>query len=270
MFLYEIRNIINNKIYIGQTIQSNVELRWKDHRNKLNNNEHCNRHLQCAWNRYGKSSFKFSILAEYSSAEELNKAEINTIQNTQSYIRRYGYNLTMGGEGASHVLETRKKLSISASLKVGDKNPFFGKRHSNETKRKIGILSKERMKAGLARKIGDINKERLTGVPFSETHKTKISISTKKSWTPERRKSYAEYRKLHTVNQKPIYSEPILLQDFEGNIHEVFCSITEFSKQNNFSASNLCKYKHTKGWKLVSIPESREQINKKFTSGDIK
>lgn len=42
--IYVIRNLINNKIYIGSAI--NLNNRWFSHRNKLNNNNHVNRHLQ--------------------------------------------------------------------------------------------------------------------------------------------------------------------------------------------------------------------------------
>lgn len=38
--------------------------------------------------------------------------------------------------------EINKKLSISASLKTGDKNPFFGKHHSEKTKKEISDIRK--------------------------------------------------------------------------------------------------------------------------------
>ena len=53
--IYMIRNKINDKIYIGQSIHVNARL--EDHKNKLNKHEHVNRHLQFAWDKYSESNF---------------------------------------------------------------------------------------------------------------------------------------------------------------------------------------------------------------------
>jgi NUMOD3 motif len=53
-------------------------------------------------------------------------------------------NLTNGGEGFSGVVfdeEHRRKLSESASQRTGEKNPFFGKVHSSETKDRMRIAA---------------------------------------------------------------------------------------------------------------------------------
>lgn len=36
MWIYEIRNLKNNKIYIGQTVQNNPNIRWRRHVQRLN------------------------------------------------------------------------------------------------------------------------------------------------------------------------------------------------------------------------------------------
>ena len=58
--IYQIRNILDNKVYIGSTY--NFRHRFKNHKNPLKNNEHPNIHLQKAWNLYGENSFVFEIL----------------------------------------------------------------------------------------------------------------------------------------------------------------------------------------------------------------
>lgn len=58
--IYQIRNLINDKRYIGFTHKFNA--RWTDHKKKLNQNRHGNPHLQTAWNKYGSENFVFEIL----------------------------------------------------------------------------------------------------------------------------------------------------------------------------------------------------------------
>ena len=59
--VYQIKNIINNKIYIGSTKQC-IRVRINHHLKALRNNKHKNTHLQNACNKYGESMYEFSIL----------------------------------------------------------------------------------------------------------------------------------------------------------------------------------------------------------------
>ena len=53
--IYKIECLINHKVYIGQS--TNIELRWKHHIYQLKKNNHENKYLQAAWNKYGSSNF---------------------------------------------------------------------------------------------------------------------------------------------------------------------------------------------------------------------
>jgi len=53
--VYQIRNLQNDKRYIGSSV--NLNKRWREHRSALNNNNHWNRHLQRSWNRHGSENF---------------------------------------------------------------------------------------------------------------------------------------------------------------------------------------------------------------------
>lgn len=111
--IYMIKNIKNSKCYIGQ--QVNIKKRWKLHVWELNNSKHSNEHLQCAWNKYGKDSFEFSVL-EICSREQLNEKEIEYIDFYHANDPVYGYNITAGGDGLLDVpKETREKISKSIS-----------------------------------------------------------------------------------------------------------------------------------------------------------
>ena len=55
--IYAIKNLINNKMYIGST--SDFKSRCRSHRTLLNRNKHFNKHLQNSVNKYGLSNFEF-------------------------------------------------------------------------------------------------------------------------------------------------------------------------------------------------------------------
>ena len=66
--IYEIRNKINNKIYIGSTVD--FKKRKATHLKELRQGKHANSHLQNAWNKYGEDNFSFKII-ERCSIENL-------------------------------------------------------------------------------------------------------------------------------------------------------------------------------------------------------
>ena len=92
--IYKIENKINNKKYIGQSI--NIEKRWKEHQYLLKMNKHHNYHLQNAWNKYKEESFIFNIIEECDK-KVLNDKEKYWINSFDSY--NSGYNLDKGGDG---------------------------------------------------------------------------------------------------------------------------------------------------------------------------
>src|SRR5579872_5801398 len=58
--IYLIRNIINDKEYIGSS--KNLQKRKYSHWEQLRKGRHKNPHLQNAWSIYGENSFVFLIL----------------------------------------------------------------------------------------------------------------------------------------------------------------------------------------------------------------
>lgn len=58
--IYQIRNLVDGKIYIGSSC--NVASRWIEHQHDLKKNEHRNHRLQNAFNKYGEDSFVFEVL----------------------------------------------------------------------------------------------------------------------------------------------------------------------------------------------------------------
>ena len=60
-FIYQIRNVINNGLYIGST--NSFQKRIINHKLDLKKNKHHSKYLQNAYNKYGKDNFEFIILA---------------------------------------------------------------------------------------------------------------------------------------------------------------------------------------------------------------
>jgi group I intron endonuclease len=138
-YIYKITNILNNKIYVGQT-KNDLEKRWKSH---LKTNSNC-RYLNSAFKKNGVNNFKFELIC-ISFDENLNEIEKYYIKKLNCLVPN-GYNLKEGGNSSNHNEETKKK--ISESLK-GRKDiiyakPQLNKPLKNETKEKISQSNKGR------------------------------------------------------------------------------------------------------------------------------
>lgn len=110
--IYIIKNIVDNKVYIGRS--KDIDSRISSHKCNLRRNKHINKHLQNAWNKYGEDNFKFEVVEICNNIEETYSKEIFYIEKYESSNRDKGYNLSLGGEGSGEWSEeSKKKLSIS-------------------------------------------------------------------------------------------------------------------------------------------------------------
>lgn len=91
-YIYKITNMVNGKIYIGQTIR-NIDVRWKEH---LKASDKFPIHM--ALRKYGHHSFKIEEV-ERCSDSDLDQREIFWISFFDSSNKDVGYNLTLGGAG---------------------------------------------------------------------------------------------------------------------------------------------------------------------------
>lgn len=96
-YIYKITNILNNKVYIGQTRIKNPIIRWADHFNSAFISQY-DYFLYKAMRRSGIENFCFQIIEKDIPIENLNDREIFYIKQYQSNDSKYGYNLTLGGQ----------------------------------------------------------------------------------------------------------------------------------------------------------------------------
>jgi group I intron endonuclease len=150
--VYCITNKLTGKHYIGK--DKSFPKRWRDHKNyakggKEKYPQHF-QYLHASMAHYGIDNFEINVLEEFDDEEDANKYEMFWISLLLTNNREYGYNLTRGGEGSSGRVckdETKKKISAANKANeryIGSNNPFYGKTHSEESKKVIGQKSKGR------------------------------------------------------------------------------------------------------------------------------
>ena len=140
MIIYKATNLVNGKIYIGQTTRT-LQERKKSH-NQLA--KRGTPYFRKAIIKYGINNFKWQVICICPNIDSLNDQE-------QYYIAYYdsmnkGYNLTSGGlnyimsekskkkmsESKQNMSkETKQKISNNHADVSGEKNPMFGKTGEN-------------------------------------------------------------------------------------------------------------------------------------------
>ena len=187
-YIYEIKNNINGKTYIGQ---------HKYHETKLPENDGymgSGLLITQALKKYGKNNFTKRILVhDIDTLEKTNELEIYFI----SLWRKYGqaeYNIADGGFGTlgTHV-NKGKKCSEETKRKLSEINK--GKKHSEEARKKISEALKGKPKSKEAiektasknrgkkrteefrKRMSEINKGKISnnkGKPMSQEQKDKL------------------------------------------------------------------------------------------------
>jgi group I intron endonuclease len=204
--VYAIINTINDKRYIGQSID--IDVRWMNHKSALKHNRHSNEHLQNAWNTYGSENFIFEIL-EICAADQIDSIEQKYIKLFDCMNPDYGYNHESGGHDNRIVSdESRQKMS----------NKRKGRKLTDEHKQKIGL-------AGVGRVFSEESRDRiskaLTGIKRSDKTKEKLSKGRtgENSWC--RRSIYCieldeEFSSLEDACQKYGFNSASLCSHLKG------------------------------------------------------
>ena len=239
--VYKHQNYINNKIYIGITSEI-PERRWRKNGQGYKSNEY----FYAAIKKYSWQNFSHEILFENLSRESACKKEQELIAFYKSNDRKYGYNLTNGGDsGKEFSIESCKKMSKAKKNQVpwnkgkklpplsdehkeklrkassGKNNPMYGVRFCGKENHRFGKHCSEETKRKIAAtKIGK---------NLIEEHKLKIGKSLVGKMAKEKNPHYGIGKKVICINT-----------------NEVFNTINEASEKKQIcvrSIINLCKGK---------------------------
>ncbi len=205
--VYQIRNIINGKRYIGSAVD--LDRRWNEHVNRLNRSGHHNKYLQNAWNKYGSSSFVFEVI-ELCPIDQRFYIEQDFIDDLHPEYN--GRDIADGGNGMKDRKfsdEFRKKLSLahigkpqSEKMKRNLSLAITGKKRpprSEEHKRKLGL-------AGIGRKQSQEEKDKRGNSirEFWKTHKKIMSLDARKkmsenNWKRQKKLEREQSQKMNAI-----------------------------------------------------------------------
>lgn len=123
---------MNNKIYIGSASSTGgFRKRWNEHKSNLNRGKHHNKHLQSAWIKYSAESFSFEIIETVDTDIILEREQLylDTLLPEYNTCKIAGNTL-----GIKLTQKQKDNLSELGKQRTGDKNTFFNKKHTEETK----------------------------------------------------------------------------------------------------------------------------------------
>jgi group I intron endonuclease len=126
--IYQIRNLVNGKVYIGSTID--FSKRWIRHKKEALGKYHRNKHFQSAILKYGIETFVFEIIETVDNKNMLFIKEQFYIDSIKPYDRTIGYNSAVKAGGG--------KLMEDGYFS-GNKNPMYGKSSKDIVFKKHGI-----------------------------------------------------------------------------------------------------------------------------------
>jgi group I intron endonuclease len=178
--IYCIRNTIDGKMYVGQSVD--IKRRFHVHRCALKQGYHDNSYLQRIYNKYGSSVLSFEVICECLESE-LDQQEVYWIDHYKTLDRNYGYNLTYGGQSHKRYSEeTRRKMSETAknmSDETRRKMSETAKNRSPEYRQKLSLALRGKPRRPASDEVRQRMSENRKGKPKSEEWKQKISIANK-------------------------------------------------------------------------------------------
>lgn len=178
--IYEIRNTLNGKRYIGSAV--NFHARWTKHQSELRRGVHHSNPLQRAWNKHGQGAFQFvKILicerAELITYEQMAftayKPQYNVSQKAGSSL-----GVKRSPESIAKMMASRKTWAVSLEARAKISASLTGRpgRSHDENSRR---LMSERQKGKLTPHLERLHAAKV-GIPRPQDVREKLSRAVAK------------------------------------------------------------------------------------------
>lgn len=141
--VYVHKNKTNGKRYVGITSKAKPEHRWESGSGYKENP-----HFYSAILKYGWDGFEHIIIYSNLSGEDAKQIERDLIKQWRTQDRRFGYNMTSGGDGTpdyhpsaetrAKLSEARKRENLSEETLRRRSEGLRGRKFTEEHKKKIG------------------------------------------------------------------------------------------------------------------------------------
>ena len=285
--IYKIINLVNGKVYIGQTFNKGgfegryrysgkgIERVYKYYKKRENSKDGGNNYLLHSIEKYGFEAFEVNEVFDIAfSLEELNLKEQLYISLYNSDNKNFGYNHQKGGNNHSVNNETKKRMSEAKKGKcAGEDNYFYGKHHTEETKRKISEAKKGKYRGennGHAIKIICINTgEIFTCIQYAcDKYGLDASNLVKALKNPNKTSGNLNDEPLRWQYYDEYLKNPINLDDYKIiclNDGKTFYTCKEASEYYNCDSSAISKvvrgiWKHTHNLVFMKYTEYNNTI----------
>lgn len=232
-YVYTIENLLNGKIYIGKSKVSTRRNRWTEHiwMSKQNPKIYRFTSIDYAIKKYGSNNFEFRIIKYFSTEIEALLEENYWINYLlEAKIKIYNFNHQLGTIiSTEKLLEKRKKLS---ERMIGKNNPFYGKKHSSETKQKFCSIRKGSQKG---------SKNNMFGKNHSKESKDKISKNKTGKSNPKALNNTfgAKLKEKDVLELRKLISE--------GNFtNSQLCERFNINKRTFYDIKNYVSWRHLK------------------------
>ena len=230
--IYKITNKVNNKCYIGQSI--NIQRRWYQEKNKaFNENDTAyNQLLSKAFRKYGLDNFTFEVLEEL-APEQLNEREEYWINHFNSLTPR-GYNTHKGGRYTYQPNPTTNSMLTLEEV----------------------VEIKQLL--------------RYTEIPMSHiANEYKISLSAINAIAKGR--SWQDKKDVYPLRASENYQKEIGQYTREGQLVAIYPSVSIAAKETGINISSISKICRTRGetdrktagrymWRYIDDLDNPEQI----------
>jgi group I intron endonuclease len=227
--IYKITNVINGKIYVGQSID--IKDRWYQHKYKATdpNELGYNSAIHQAFRKYGIDNFSFEIIEEC-APEQLDDREIYWIKQLNS-LAPNGYNILEGGQGQGRKTTFKHPLICSNCGKEISRHSSSGL--CTSCSRLTCFITKEELYAKLIESKGNFTE---VGHFYNMTDNA-IRKRCKNFGLPYHSQDYKE-KNTSAKTKKPYRRKVKQIDPENGIVLQVFNSLNEAARSLGYSKGN--------------------------------